>query len=140
LIAFLNNLNLNNFYKDVMENVGYDPNVVHATIHTAKFNHMIGTQIGNQYIVTDPHNQFHVYTMDWTPTYIKCFIDGNHFFTYNKPDNSFEAWPFDTEFNVILNVAVGGNWGGAKGIDNGIFPTTYTIDYVRQYNNGFVVV
>jgi len=72
---------------------------------------------------------------DCTP-YKSASFDGNHFFTYNKPENSFEAWPFDTEFNVIINVAVSGNWGGVQGIDDAIF----TFGYVRLYNNGFFKV
>lgn len=123
-----------------MENVGYDETGVHATVHTGKYNHMIGTQIGKVYRLSNPHTEFHTYTLDWTPTYIKAYIDGNHYFTYNKRETSFAAWPFDTDFNILLNVAVGGNWGGAQGIDNSVFPTTYTVEYVRQYQNGFVQV
>lgn len=123
-----------------MENVGYDPNTVHATVHTEKFNHMIGTQVGTSSQVAAPHSEFHTYSIDWTPTYIKAYIDGVHYFTYDKSDASFGAWPFDTDFNIILNVAVGGNWGGVQGVDDAIFPTTYTVEYVRQYQNGFVQV
>lgn len=125
---------------DIMEHVGFDPTRVHATVHTGKFNHMIGTQVGRSYKLTNPFDDFHTYTVNWTPNYIKAYIDGNHYFTYEKTDTSFGVWPFDTDFQILLNVAVGGNWGGAQGVDDSIFPTQYTVDYVRQYQNGFVKV
>jgi hypothetical protein len=46
-----------------------------------------------------------------------------------------DSWPFDNNFNIILNIAIGGAWGGIKGIDDSIFPTQYVIDYVRQYED-----
>ena len=123
-----------------MENVGFDQNAVTATIHSGRYNHIMKTQIGKSYRIANPIDEFHLYQMDWTPTYIKYYVDGNHFYTYKKTDSAFDAWPFDTDFNIILNVAVGGDWGGAQGIDDSIFPTKFTVDYVRQYNNGFVRV
>jgi len=125
---------------DIMEHVGYDPSKVHATIHCDEFNHVKGTQIGKSFNINDPFNQFHTYTLDWRPTSIKAYIDGQNYFHYEKPDNSYQAWPFNNEMNILLNVAVGGNWGGAQGIDDGIFPTKYTVQYVRQYQNGHVQV
>ena len=122
--------------QDIMENVGYDPNNVVATIHCGKFNHVMGTQIGKSTPVSDPHNQFHVYSIDWTPTHIKGYLDGVNYFSYAKSDGSFEAWPFDTNFNIIVNNAIGGAWGGAMGVDDAAFPKQYTIDYVRVYQSG----
>ena len=124
-----------------MENVGFDPNTVHATVHTEKFNHLLGTQIGNNHTtVASPSDEFHTYSLDWTPSYIKAFVDDVLFFEYSKTDSSFGAWPFDADFNIILNVAVGGSWGGAQGVDTTIFPTKFTIEYVRQYQNGYVQI
>ena len=123
-----------------MEFVGYNPTKIHATVHTGKFNHMIGTQIGKSTYLANPFDDFHTYTINWTPKYIKAYLDGKHYFTYEKRDSSFGAWPFDTDFKIIVNTAVGGDWGGAQGIDNKIFPTHYTVDYVRQYQNGYVSV
>jgi beta-glucanase (GH16 family) len=119
-----------------MENVGYDPTVIHATVHTDKYNHMKGTQKGSSTRITDPHNTFHTYTLDWTPTQIKGFVDGYHYYTFNK-ENSFEAWPFDQFFDIIINTAIGGNWGGQQGVDDSAFPKYYTIDYIRVYDNNF---
>jgi len=43
------------------------------------------------------------------------------------------VWPFDKKFHWLLNLAVGGNWGGLKGIDEASFPNVYQVDYVRVY-------
>lgn len=48
---------------------------------------------------------------------------------------TYEAWPFDQPYFIILNLAVGGFWGGKEGIDDTIFPQKYEIDYVRVYQN-----
>lgn len=121
-----------------MENVGYDPNNVHGTIHNDAYNHIIGTQKGKPIYVADPHNEFHTYSLNWTPDRIEVYCDDVSYFVFTKESDNFSVWPFDTPFNMILNVAVGGNWGGAQGVDRKIFPTTYTIDFVRHYQNGHV--
>ena len=123
-----------------MENVGFDPNYVYGTIHTDAYNHLKGTQKGSKTFVADPHNQFHTYTLNWKPDRIEVYFDNSSYFVYTKESNDFGVWPFDTPFNMILNVAIGGDWGGAQGVDRRAFPTTYTIDYVRQYQNGNVVL
>ena len=118
---------------DVMEHVGYDPNVVHGTIHCNKYNHMIGTQKGNSIRVNNVFDEYHTYTLEWSSTKIEVSLDGVKYFTYTKEDNNYNSWPFDNNFNIILNTAVGGDWGGVQGVDETIFPVQYKIDYVRQY-------
>ena len=122
-----------------MEFVGHEPTLIHATIHTKRYNHKIGTQLGKTFRLSNPFDDFHTYTLNWTPHYIKAYVDGNHYFTYEKRDAWLASWPFDaSDFKIIINNAVGGSWGGVQGIDNNIFPTYFTIDYVRQYQNGYV--
>lgn len=82
--------------------------------------------------VEDPHNTFHSYAIDWTPTYIKGYVDGLNYFTYTKK----ETWPFDSFFNINLNMAIGGYISGA--IDDSAFPLNYTIDSLTVYDNGYV--
>jgi beta-glucanase (GH16 family) len=119
---------------DIMEHLGFEMNVVHATIHCQNFNHMIGTQIGKSTKVNDVSNQFHLYQLYWSNNKIEVYVDNKLFYTYTKPANAnYDSWPFDNEFNIILNTAVGGNWGGVKGIDDSIFPQKYIIDYVKIY-------
>jgi len=119
---------------DVMEHVGYDPGNVHGTVHTEAFNHTIGTQKGAQKMVPDFASEFHTYAIDWTSEKIDFFIDGQKYFTFEKTDEDYKAWPFDQPFHLILNIAVGGNWGGAKGVDANIWPQRMEVDYVRVYD------
>merc|ERR1719350_121107 len=124
---------------DIMENVGFDQSRIHSNIHTERYNHLLGTNIGSNTKVDNITDEFHTYTLNWTPVSITTYVDDRKFFEYDKPINATRAeWPFDEQFNIILNVAVGGSWGGLNGVDDSIFPTTYAIDYVRQYENGFV--
>jgi beta-glucanase (GH16 family) len=75
-----------------------------------------------------------VYAIEWSGERIDFFVDDRKYFTYVKESDAGEdAWPFDRPFYLILNLAIGGAWGGQQGIDEGIFPTRYEIDYVRVY-------
>jgi len=129
---------------DIMEFVGYDGNRVHSTIHTKAYNHSIGTQVGVSKTLNDLEDAFHVYEIEWEPGVIRTYVDGEIYatFDYDAADNiyneNFEAWPFDKDFHLILNLAIGGAWGGAQGIDDSIFPTEFLIDYVRVYQKDYV--
>ena len=122
---------------DIMEHVGHDPDVVHATIHTS-----IQSRPGNPEdrdgqcsngtdrpqrvcgrvdAARDPRLRerpalFHV--RERTPV---------------EPVGQPGEWPFDNEFRLLLNIAVGGTWGGEKGVDPAIWPQRMEIDYVRVY-------
>jgi beta-glucanase (GH16 family) len=118
---------------DIMEHVGYNQGMVHGTVHTKAFNHSIGTQKGDSIMVPDVHEQFHVYAIDWSPEKIDFMVDGTVYNTFTNEDTGHEAWPFDQPFHLLLNLAVGGNWGGAKGVDEKIWPQRMEVDYVRVY-------
>lgn len=120
---------------DIMEHVGFNQGYIHASVHTKKYNHIIGTQKTDTLIVNDASEKFHVYKADWTPEKIDVYIDDKKFFTYINTEKTYEAWPFDQPYFIILNLAVGGFWGGKEGIDDSIFPQKYYIDYVRVYQN-----
>lgn len=117
---------------DIMEHVGFDPNVIHGNIHTKAYNHSIKTNKGNSTVVPTALEEFHVYATEWTPTSIKISIDGKEYFVFSNEKN-WQAWPFDKPFHLLLNIAVGGNWGGLKGIDDSIFPQRMEVEYVRVY-------
>lgn len=119
---------------DIMEHVGMDPTVVHATVHTKLYNHLLNTQRGNRITIGDYDTEFHDYAIEWTPKEIKASVDGTYYFTFSKPSNNWGEWPFDKPQHLLLNIAIGGNWAGQKGIDNLIFPTSMVIDYVRYYS------
>jgi beta-glucanase (GH16 family) len=119
---------------DIMEYVGYDPDLVHGSAHTQAYNFMSGSQQTGHIVVDDCESEFHVYGIEWYPTNISFFVDDTIYYTVTKGTNStWEEWPFDQEFFFILNIAIGGNWGGAFGVDDAIFPTQMIIDYVRVY-------
>ena len=118
---------------DIMEHVGYDPNNVHFSIHTSAYNHTRGTQKSTNKFISDATDAFHVYRVDWTPYAVRGYIDGVVYFEFLNNNTGFTAWPFNKPFHLILNTAVGGNWGGVQGVDNTIFPATMQVDYVRVF-------
>jgi beta-glucanase (GH16 family) len=118
---------------DIMEHVGFDPDTVFSTVHTGKFNHMIGTQVGKKTGLPTATSDFHIYTTEWEENEIRSYVDGKHYFTFKNNAEGFESWPFDQPFHLILNLAIGGGLGGKKGIDDSKFPHTFEIDYVRIY-------
>ena len=118
---------------DIMENVGYEPDNIHGTVHTAAFNHMTGTQVGNEKKIANTVSEFHTYAVDWTANNIDFIIDGEIYHSFANDGSGPDAWPFDQSFYVIMNVAVGGNWGGKHGIDRKIWPQRMVVDYVRVY-------
>jgi beta-glucanase (GH16 family) len=118
---------------DIMEHVGFDPTVIHGTIHTKSFNHGLGTQKGGKSTFTNAFSEFNDYIMEWTPTKIKVFVNEKMIFEFSKPSNDWQAWPFDKPFHLLLNIAVGGSWGGQKGIDDSVFPKRMEVEYVRVY-------
>lgn len=120
---------------DIMEHVGYDPGVVHGTIHTEAYNHSIGTQKGGSTTVTNAMSTFHVYAIEWTAETIKWYVDDELYFTFKNEHKTYREWPFDQRFHLLLNIAIGGDWGGAQGIDPKLAEATMEIDYVRIYSN-----
>lgn len=119
---------------DIMEHVGYNQGMIYGTIHTEKFNHQIGTQRSDSIFVKDAHKAFHIYGIEWSPEQISWFVDDNVYLTLYKNDDDYKGWPFDkSEFHLIINLAVGGNWGGKHGVDERIWPQQLIIDYIRYY-------
>ena len=123
---------------DVLECVGYEINdttgagLNHATCHTRAYYFKQGNQIGSEIELDSMDTKFHTYAVEWFPNEIKGYLDGVHYYTYNKNANELE-WPFNKAQNIIINLAVGGGWGGAKGIDHKHDSHQYILDYVRVY-------
>lgn len=120
---------------DIMEYVGYEPGVVWFSLHNKKDRTDAGKNLlTTSYRPSSPESEFHVYGVEWTADYIQAYIDGLPYYTFRNDGSGDPAsWPFDKAFNIKLNIAVGGNWGGYMGIDDSIFPAEYVIDYVRVY-------
>ena len=125
---------------DVLECVGFEIDDLtgnglnHATCHTRSYYFKQGNQIGSDIEVENMQNQFHVYAMEWYPSEIKAFVDGVHYYTYDKNANELE-WPFQKPQNIVINLAIGGGWGGAKGIDSTYTNHQYILDYIRVYQS-----
>ncbi len=118
---------------DIMENVGFNPDTIHANIHTKKYNHMIGTGKGARILCKKPYESFHVYAVEWFPDHMDFFLDNTKYFTFKNEGTGRDVWPYDLPHYLILNLAIGGAWGGIKGVDDSIFPQRFLIDYVRVY-------
>ena len=119
-----------------MEHVGYDEDVIVTSLHNAALS---GGAIGE----TDQHaylkqpdacKEFNLYTLEWTEEEIKIMVNGKVSLHYPKEEKNWAKWPFDKRFHLLFNIAVGGNWGGVKGIDDNVFPSKMEIDYVRVFS------
>lgn len=124
---------------DIMEHVGYDQNRIHASVHTESYHHKINTQKTSTRIIEGVSDEFHVYSIEWLPDKIMAYIDGDLYFTFDPKDYkmvpTYKEWPFDKKMHILLNIAVGGDWGGARGMDEDIYPVQMVIDYVRVYQS-----
>jgi beta-glucanase (GH16 family) len=119
---------------DIMEEVGYRPNYVSAAIHCKSYNHVNQTQRTGEKLIPTAQSDFHVYALEWTADNIYAYVDGERYFTFaNDRQGNKNTWPFNVPFYLKLNLAWGGNWGGAQGVDETALPATYEIDYVRVY-------
>lgn len=118
---------------DIMEHVGYLPDSIFGTVHTASFNHIIGTQVGQRIAYDDLSTTFKTYAIDWTPSEIIWYIDDIEYHRFANRNLSSKEWPFDQAFYLILNLAVGGNWGGKEGIDDSIWPQRMEVDWVKVW-------
>jgi len=118
---------------DIMEHVGYDLNKVHFTIHTESYNHSLGTQKGSERIIATATDEFHLYRVDWASYGIRGYFDNELVFEFINPNSGSAAWPFDKKFHLLLNIAVGGSWGGLQGVNDSAFPATMEIDYIKMF-------
>jgi beta-glucanase (GH16 family) len=133
---------------DVMENVGFTPNINYQTIHDARNNAWRGNDISNHTLVANMSARFVLYAVEWTPWQLQFFTDGQLLMTVPRPrpdsnppfwalDSCWVgSWPYDQQsgFQIKLNLAIGGSWGGQHGIDQGMFPVRLEADFVRVYH------
>ncbi|MDW3647955.1 MAG: glycoside hydrolase family 16 protein [Bacteroidia bacterium] len=118
---------------DIMENVGYDPDTIHASAHTLAYHHSIGTHKSGKVSLPDAGEKFHIYSLEWEEDEYRVYADEKMIFRFEKEANDFKVWPFDQKFHLIMNIAYGGNWGGKMGLDDMALPANMQIDYVRVY-------
>jgi len=118
---------------DIMEHVGHESGVIHASAHSRDYQWQKGTQQTDTIHINDATAEFHSYIWEWTPEVVKAYVDDQLFFEYKNEGLGEIKWPYEKPFYLILNVAVGGAWGSMKGIDNEAFPQTMEVEYVRVY-------
>jgi beta-glucanase (GH16 family) len=119
---------------DIMEQVGAEPNLIYSTLHTKAYNHMIRTQKSAQRLVPTSCEAFHRYQLDWRPDSITIGVDDRGILrVVRKPSDAKAEWPFDQPFDLILNLAIGGDWASQRGTDDAAMPQRMTIDYVRVW-------
>lgn len=118
---------------DIMEYVGYEKGLVHGSVHTHTYNWTVGTQKTAVVSVPDAESAFHVYAIEWNNQEILFFVDERQYLRFPNEGKGWQTWPFDKAFHLIINLAVGGNWGGAQGVDESIFPQRLEVDYARVY-------
>lgn len=117
---------------DVMEFVGHDSSHIYGTVHyadTAKREHASSSgHIGTQ----QPYNNFHIYAVEWDSKEMRFFFDDSiyHRFDINKVGAGSDN-PFRKPFYALINLALGGEWGGA--INDAILPQKLQVDYIRVY-------
>jgi beta-glucanase (GH16 family) len=123
---------------DVMENVGFEidkstgDGLTHASLHCGSYYFKLRNQPTAITEVPSMSNSFHTYTMEWYPDSILIGVDQQMYFKY-KDKSSPLAWPFDKAQNLILDLAIGGGWGGAQGVDSTMTSQKLVVDYVRVY-------
>ena len=118
---------------DMMEYVGYQKDEVHIALHTKMRNHQNKKAVKKEFKLTNPLSEYHIYAVENYPDVINFFIDDKLVFSYKKEGEDSDSWPFDEPMYLIINLAIGGSWGGKYGVDNSIFPQQFLIDYVRVY-------
>lgn len=118
---------------DIMEHVGFAPGEINQTVHTKAFNFSNGTQKTTKFAVPAACEAMHRYQMLWTEDFVLMGVDDKPKFMFRRVVNDRARWPFDQPHHLLLNIAVGGNWGGQKGIRPEAFPARMEIDYVRVY-------
>jgi len=118
---------------DIMEYVGREPNEIFGTLHGPGYSGgaSYGQSVDLGSAVAD---EFHTYAIEWQPDQITWFLDGEAYFTATPSDPYMadKQWVFNHPFFILLNVAVGGNFGGPVGEDT-TFPQSMLVDYVRLY-------
>ncbi|MEM9685453.1 MAG: family 16 glycosylhydrolase [Bacteroidota bacterium] len=114
---------------DIMEHVGNNVGHILGTTHSP--NGFAGTAIGGEITVPDATSEFHVYGVEWRSNEVIFLLDGEPYFTYSPATIDENSFPFDSDYFIILNIAMGGTLGGA--IDPAFTQDTMEIDYVRVY-------
>jgi beta-glucanase (GH16 family) len=117
---------------DLMEFAGQRPTLIYGSLHSETYNHKINTERTLITEVPDASEQFHEYKIEWTEQSICFFIDDQSYGCYHQsPHDTFSEWPFDQPFYLIINLAVGGMFGGQV-VDEDL-PYTFEVDWIKVF-------
>ena len=116
--------------------MGFNEGEIIGSVHTsANSGDLYGTDQQGKIKIPNACKEFNNYILEWQDDEIAVSVNNKKFFKYSKQNRPWKKWPFDQRFHLIFNIAVGGWWGGAKGIDDNAFPTKMEVDYVRVYTH-----
>ncbi len=115
---------------DIMEFVGRKPDTIYTSLHTpASHGETINSK---QTRVENVTEDFHTYKIDWSENSIVFYIDNEMVYTFSPKKKNDETYPYRHKFYFLLNMAIGGNFGGPE-VDDSIFPQRFYVDYIRVY-------
>jgi beta-glucanase (GH16 family) len=137
-----NNRYLNDGEIDIAESVGTEPHSVYGIAHSLAYPEN-GSNRGYYNVVKVPGNDtaFHDYELDWTPTNLTFSVDGKAFFSISKQAGAdYHSWPYDQPFYLVLNLAIGGSWGGTDrvhfptdGVNKQALPAALNVQSINYY-------
>ena len=118
---------------EIMEHEGHNPGRIWAAVECYENNVSKGNYESGELYVDDPFNEFHIYAVEWYPDRLDFYVDENKYFTYENKMRDWKTWPFYRDFYLIICLAISDSQGGARGVDESVFPVQMVIDYVRVY-------
>ena len=115
---------------DIMEHIN-DEDIIYGTIHSEQYNHMTDTQIGGNIHIEDLDSKFYTFGLEWNEDALVWFIDNKIFHRVDKIDYFKSGWPFDKNYFLIINQAIGGFWPGDP--DEDFDSSEFIIDWIKIY-------
>lgn len=118
---------------DIMEEVGNDPNVCVSSLHAIGHYHANNTQVSGRKPIDNMEGGWVTYALLWDNNSMAMYANGQRILTYDNDHDGYVNWPYDRPYYITLNLAWGGDWGGAQGVDESKLPLDMEVDYVRVY-------
>ena len=127
---------------DIMELLGHQPGQVYGTLHYGSPH----ISQGGSYSLANGasfSDDYHVFAVEWEPTQMRWYVDGNQYFSmdhwFTSSNGAKFPAPFDRRFYLLLNIAVGGTWPGKPDAST-VLPQKMYVDYVRVYQMPWMMV
>lgn len=117
---------------DIMEYIGKEPHTIYTSLHT--FDSFGNNANSKKTTIENIEEGFHVYKADWNAERISFYIDDVLVYSFDPVEKNEKNWPFNKPFYLLLNLAIGGDFGGPE-VDNTIFPKEFIIDYIKIFKH-----